>query len=123
MMTRGLASSLRLSGIATREDLLHSSSRSPSTDNYGFLRFARKIHIIWVRVCRLLSSIIVTNSPLHSDDSITGAMSMFRLARTLRPIRPIQSVQKRFLSIHEYRGAQLLKEVSPSCSTAKVDHL
>ena len=36
---------------------------------------------------------------------------MFRLSRTLRPIQSVQSIQKRFLSIHEYRGAELLKQV------------
>src|SRR5579862_4630225 len=36
---------------------------------------------------------------------------MFRVSRALRPVRAAQTVQKRFLSIHEYRGAQLLKMV------------
>jgi len=43
---------------------------------------------------------------------------MFRLSRTLRPLQsPFQPVQRRFLSIHEYRGAQLLKMVSFFCTS------
>jgi hypothetical protein len=38
---------------------------------------------------------------------------MFRLQRTLRPVQSVLKAtqQKRFLSIHEYRGAELLKMV------------
>ena len=44
---------------------------------------------------------------------------MFRLQRTLRPVQSALKAtqQKRFLSIHEYRGAELLKMVrSPNGS-------
>ena len=47
---------------------------------------------------------------------------MFRASRALRPIRPAQCIQKRFLSIHEYRGAQLLKQV-PDFTWLAADHV